>query len=61
MAGAAFFFSIMSVLVKVAGRTLPVQEVVLARALVGAVLSWAVLRVRGVSIRGNRRGLLLLR
>ncbi len=61
MAGAAFFFSIMSALVKVAGRTLPVQEVVLARALVGAVLSWAVLRVRGVSIRGNRRGLLLLR
>lgn len=61
MAGAAFFFSIMSLLVKVAGRRVPVQEVVLARAAVGAVLSWGTLRARRVSPWGNRKGLLLLR
>lgn len=61
MAAAAFFFSIMSLLVKVAGQRLPTQEVVLARAAVGAALSWASLRSRGVSPWGNRKGLLLLR
>lgn len=61
MAGAAFFFSVMSLLVKIAGQRLPTQEVVLARSSVGALLSWAVLRSRGVSVLGHRRGLLLLR
>ncbi|MFP4623024.1 MAG: DMT family transporter [Gemmatimonadota bacterium] len=61
MAAAAFFFSLMSVGVKLAGRTLPIQEVVLARAAVGAGLSWLSLRRRGVSPRGHRHGLLLLR
>lgn len=61
MAAAAFFFSIMSLLVKLAGRRLPVQEVVLARAAVGVALSWYWLRARGVSPWGNRRKLLLLR
>ena len=61
MAAAAFFFSVMSLLVKVAGQRLPTQEVVLARSLVGALLSWAVLRARGVSPLGHRRGLLLVR
>jgi drug/metabolite transporter (DMT)-like permease len=61
MAAAAFFFSIMSVLVKVAGERLPTQQVVLARAAVGAILSWVTLRARGVSIVGHNRRLLLLR
>lgn len=61
MAAAAFFFSVMSMLVKAAGQRLPAQEMVLARAGVGAVLSWHWLRVRGVSPWGRRRGLLLLR
>jgi drug/metabolite transporter (DMT)-like permease len=61
MAAAAFFFSVMSLLVKVAGQRLPTQEVVLARSFVGALLSWAVLRARGVSPLGHRRGLLLVR
>lgn len=61
MAAAAFFFSIMSLLVKVAGQRLPTQEVVLARAAVGAGLSWITLRARGISPWGERRGLLLLR
>ncbi len=61
MAGAAFFFSIMSLLVKTAGQRLPVQEVVLARSAVGAGLSWWYLQRRGIPARGTRRGLLFLR
>ncbi len=61
MAAAAFFFSIMSVLVKVAGQRLPTQQVVLARAAVGAILSWGALQARGVSPLGNNRRLLLVR
>jgi drug/metabolite transporter (DMT)-like permease len=61
MAGAAFFFSIMSLLVKLAGQRLPPQEMVLARAAVGVAMSWHWLRARGVSPWGSRRGLLLAR
>lgn len=61
MAVSAFFFSIMSLLVKVAGRGLPSQEVVLARSVVVAAASLGLLRLRGVSPLGNRRGLLLVR
>ena len=61
MAAAAFFFSVMSLLVKTTGQRLPPQEMVLARAVVGAVLSWYWLRARGVSPWGTRRGLLLVR
>ena len=61
MAAAAFFFSVMSLLVKVAGQRLPTQEVVLARSSVGALLCWLSLRSRGVSVAGNRKGLLTVR
>ena len=61
MAAAAFFFSVMSLLVKLAGQRLPTQEVVLARSSVGAALSWYSIRSRGVSPWGNRKGLLLAR
>jgi drug/metabolite transporter (DMT)-like permease len=61
MAGAALFFSVMSLLVKAAGQRLPVQEVVLARSSVGAVMSWYSLRQRGVPLWGQRKGLLLVR
>jgi drug/metabolite transporter (DMT)-like permease len=61
MAAAAFFFSVMSLLVKAAGQRLPVQEVVLARSSVGALMSWHSLRRRGIPVWGERRGLLLLR
>ncbi|HSH46003.1 MAG TPA: hypothetical protein VK966_09115, partial [Longimicrobiales bacterium] len=44
MVGAAFFFSVMSLLVKLAGQRLPTQEVVLARSSVGALLSYLALR-----------------
>ncbi len=39
MALSSLSFSVMSLLVKVAGRTFPVMELVLARALVVAVLA----------------------
>lgn len=61
MALAAFFFSIMSLLVRVAGERLPSSEIVLARASVALVLSWLLVRRAGVSPWGNRRRLLVLR
>ena len=61
MIGAALFFSLMSLLVKAAGQTIPSMELVLARGVVSLVLSyWLVLRA-GVSPWGNRKGLLTLR
>lgn len=63
MAAGAFFFSIMSLLVKVAGQRLPAQEVVMVRAVLTLLLSaWAV-RLAGVSPWGSRerRGLLVFR
>jgi drug/metabolite transporter (DMT)-like permease len=63
MAGAALAFSVMSLLVKVAGRRLPSQQVVMVRAVITLALSaWAVRRA-GVSPWGSprKRGLLLLR
>lgn len=61
MAAAAFFFSVMSLLVKTTGQRLPVQEVVLARSSVGAAICWYSLRRRGVPLWGERKRLLLLR
>lgn len=63
MVAGAFFFSVMSLLVKLAGERIPSQQVVLARAVVTLVLSaWAVRHAR-VSPWGNRgrRRLLLFR
>jgi len=61
IAAAALAFSLMTVFVKLAGQRLPSQEVVLARALVSLVLSWLLLRRRGLSPWGTHRGLLFLR
>lgn len=61
MAAAAFFFSLMSLLVKLVGQRLPSQEIVLGRGAVTLVLAWIALRRAGVDPRGNRRGLLVLR
>ncbi len=54
-------FSVMSLLVKLAGRTFPVMELVLARALVVTVLAYGQLRRRRRSLRTPALGLLLLR
>lgn len=61
MIASAFFFSLMSLQVKLVGDRIPSQEIVLARGLVTLVLSYALLRRAGVGLWGNRRGLLALR
>lgn len=61
MVAGAFFFSVMSLLVKLAGQRLPSQEIVFARSLVMTVLCVIALRRRRISLLGTRRGLLVLR
>jgi drug/metabolite transporter (DMT)-like permease len=57
----ALAFSLMGVCVKAVGSRLPVDEVVLARAVVSLTLSAVWLRQAGLSPWGQRRGLLMLR
>ena len=61
MALAAFFFSIMSLLVRMAGHTLPSGQIVLARTVVSLVISYGMLRAAGLAPWGNNRKMLLLR
>jgi drug/metabolite transporter (DMT)-like permease len=62
MAGAAFFFSLMSLFVRLAGEGgMPTMQVVLARSVVVLVIAWSLLRRQGTSPWGHSRGLLLLR
>lgn len=61
MALAAFFFSLMSLLVKVAGQRLPSSELVMGRSVVSLVISWWMLRRGGISPWGERKGLLTVR
>lgn len=49
----ALAFSVMTVLVKLAGERLPSQEIVVARAIVSLVLSWSFLRRANVSPWGD--------
>jgi drug/metabolite transporter (DMT)-like permease len=58
---AALCFSVMSVLVKRAGQRLPVEMLVLARGVVTLVLSYGILRSRGIAPWGNDRKRLILR
>ena len=57
----AFFFSLMGLGVKVAGRRLPNQEIVLIRGVLTLALTWWMVRRAGVSMRGSRRRVLMLR
>jgi drug/metabolite transporter (DMT)-like permease len=61
MALSAFFFSIMALLVRMAGERLPSWQIVLARSVVALALSWMLVRRAGISPWGNDRKLLLLR
>jgi drug/metabolite transporter (DMT)-like permease len=61
MVVSALAFSWMTVFVKLAGRRLPWQELVFARALVTLGLSYASVRAAGVPVFGTNRKLLLLR
>ncbi len=61
MAYGTFWFSVMSLLVKMAGQRLPSMEIVLVRAVVTLALSWALVRRARLDPWGNRKGLLILR
>ncbi len=61
MLGGAFAFSVMSLLVKLVGQSIPSQEIVLVRGVVTLVISYVTLRALKIDVRGNRRGLLALR
>ncbi len=61
MVVAAFFFSLMGLLVKLAGQRLPSAEMVLARSVVALVLSYGMLRRAHVAPWGHRKGLLVFR
>jgi len=61
VAAAAFFFSVMTLLVKVAGASLPTMQIVLVRSAFVAVLAGGTAFARGRDLRGNERGLLLVR
>ena len=61
MALSALGFSVMAVGVKLAARELPTGEIVLARALITLVLSFALVRRAGLSPWGTRRAGLLFR
>jgi drug/metabolite transporter (DMT)-like permease len=61
MALGAFWFSAMSFFVKLAGQRIPPMQIVLVRAVITAVLSYALVRRAGVSAAGRRRPLLIIR
>lgn len=61
MVASALAFSLMTVAVKLVGQRLPSQEIVLARAIVSLVLSYALLRRAGLPLLGTHRRLLVLR
>lgn len=61
MAGAAFCFSIMSLLVKLVGQRLPVFQIVMARSVLMLTFAYAHLRLIGQEPWGSNRKLLLAR
>lgn len=61
MALGAFYFSLMTLFVKLVGQRIPNQEVVFVRGLITLGFSWALLRRAGVSPVGKRHGMLVLR
>ena len=60
-AAGAFCFSFMSAFAKLLGERIPTQEIILARGLVGVLLTALALRRRGVSPWGREKHLLVLR
>jgi drug/metabolite transporter (DMT)-like permease len=61
MLASAFFFSLMSLQVKVAGQFLPSQEIVLARGIVSLALSYWLVKRAKISPWGSRKWILILR
>lgn len=56
-----FFFSIGSLLIKMAGERIPAMELLFMRGVIGVGFCWVILRRAGVGFLGNRRWLLLAR
>jgi drug/metabolite transporter (DMT)-like permease len=61
MVVAAFFFSLMSLFVKLAGQRLPAVEIVFFRSVVMLLISTALVRRARLAMWGNNKRLLLLR
>ncbi len=61
MALAAFFFSVMSLFVKLVGNRVPTQEILLVRSAMTLVFTWVALWRAGVSPWGRNRRLLVFR
>lgn len=61
MAISAFFFSIMGLLVKVAGERLPSQEIVFFRSLLVLVFAWWMIKRARISPWGNNKKWLVVR
>lgn len=61
MATGAFFFAAMAALVKVAGARFPTMELVFVRSVVVLVITTLTVRLRGGSLAGRERRLLVLR
>lgn len=57
----AFFFSLMSLFVKLAGARIPTPQIVLVRGVLSLTLAYAMLRRARVDNWGHRKGLLVLR
>lgn len=61
MIGSAFFFSLMSLQVKLAGQELPTSEIVFARSFLSLIVTFVMIRGAGVPLWGRRKRLLVLR
>ncbi len=61
MVATAFCFSLMSLIVKVLGKTLPTAEIVFVRCAVTLVISYAMVRAARIPVWGRRKSLLILR
>jgi drug/metabolite transporter (DMT)-like permease len=61
MALGALFFSVMGLLVKLAGERIPGQEIVFVRAILNLIFTVLLVRRAGVSLWGSNRPLLLAR
>jgi drug/metabolite transporter (DMT)-like permease len=61
MAISSFFFSIMGLLVKVAGERLPSQEIVFFRSLLVLIFAYVMLKRAKISAWGNNKKLLIVR
>ncbi len=61
MVKASMAFSLMALGVKLVSRTLPSLEAVFFRSLIGTIMILVIMKTKGVSIWGNKKGLMILR